>query len=44
MNGQIDYLKLLQEGDHNLSSFNEGIGDFLPAIIYVYDISERKIN
>jgi PAS domain S-box-containing protein len=44
MNGQIDYLKLLQEGDHNLSSFNEGIGDFLPAIIYVYDISERKIK
>lgn len=44
MSGLIDHLKLLQEAGDNIESFHEKIGDFFPAIVYVYDVNKRNIS
>lgn len=44
MSGPIDHLRLLQEAGDNIESFHEKIGDFFPAIVYVYDVNKRNIN
>ena len=44
MADNINYLKSLFESGENPESFNQKINDFFPAIIYVYDPSNRKLR
>lgn len=44
MSDKINYLKQLFESGENVDSFNQKINDFFPALIYVYDPSNRKLR
>jgi len=44
MSDAINYLKLLFESGENSEAFNQKINDFFPALIYVYDPSNRKLR
>ena len=44
MTDKINYLKLLFESGENVESFNQKINDFFPALIYVYDPTNRKVR
>lgn len=44
MNRPIQYLNSLFESDENAATFHETINDFFPAIIFVYDVTSKRIT
>ncbi len=44
MSEYIHYLKMLFDSGENRDTFDEKIADFFPAIIYVYDVSNKRLK
>jgi PAS domain S-box-containing protein len=40
----IDYLKMLFDSGENRDSFDQKVADFFPAIIYVYDVDNKRLK